>query len=140
MMRKPASSLREFRSLPFVFTMSMICLRVTLPTLVLFGSFEPAAMFAAFFKRIAAGGLLVMNVNDLSLKTVITTGRMSPACFWVAALNSLQNAMILTPRGPRAVPTGGAGFACPAGIWSLIWATISLAMRFRQNEQNRQNG
>jgi hypothetical protein len=29
-----------------------------------------------------------MNVNDLSLKTVITTGRMSPACFCVAALNS----------------------------------------------------
>ena len=37
------------------------------PTLVLLGSFEPAAMFAAFFNRTAAGGLLVMNVNDLSL-------------------------------------------------------------------------
>src|SRR5437773_4131615 len=101
MTRKPASSLREFRSLAFVFTISMTCLRVTLPTFVLFGSFEPAAMFAAFFKSTAAGGLLVMKVNDLSLKTVITTGRMSPACFWVAALNSLQNAMMLTPRGPR---------------------------------------
>ena len=41
----------------------------------------PAAMFAAFFSKIAAGGLLVINVNDLSLKTVITTGKMSPACF-----------------------------------------------------------
>ena len=51
MILKPASSLREFRSLPFVFTMSMTCLRVTLPTFVLFGSFEPAAMFAAFFKQ-----------------------------------------------------------------------------------------
>src|SRR5437762_915915 len=128
MMRKAASSSRAFKSLRLVFTMSMTCLRVTLPTLVLFGSFEPAAMLAAFFNRTAAGGLLVMNVNDLSLKTVITTGRMSPACFCVAALNSLQNAMMFTPRGPRAVPTGGAGLACPAGICSLIWATISLAI------------
>src|SRR5438270_3161928 len=140
MTRKPASSVREFRSLAFVFTISMTCLRVTLPTFVLFGSFEPAAMFAAFFNKTAAGGLLVMNVNDLSLKTVITTGRISPACFWVAALNSLQNAMMLTPRGPSAVPTGGAGLACPAGIWSLMCATTSLAIGFRQNEQNRQNG
>src|SRR5213083_243989 len=136
MMRKAASSLRAFRSLAFVLTMSITCLRVTLPTFSLFGSFDPAAMFAAFFNRTAAGGLLVMKLNDLSLKTVITTGRMSPACFWVAALNSLQNAMMLTPRGPSAVPTGGAGFACPAGIWSLMCATISLAMDFRQNEQN----
>src|SRR5438874_9186971 len=135
-MRKQASSLRAFRSLDFVFTMSITCLRVTLPTLFLLGSLEPAAMFAAFFNNTAAGGLLVMNVNDLSLNTVITTGKISPACFWVTALNSLQNAMMLTPRGPSAVPTGGAGFACPAGIWSLMCATISLAMDFRQNEQN----
>src|SRR5438874_9157323 len=140
MILNPASSVRAFRSFRFVVTMSMTCLRVTLPTLVLFGSLEPAAMLAAFFNRTAAGGLLVMNVNDLSLKTVMTTGRMSPACFCVAALNSLQNAMMLTPRGPRAVPTGGAGLACPAGICSLMCATISLAMRFRQNEQNRENG
>src|SRR5438477_8807537 len=119
--------------------MSMTCLRVTLPTFSLFGSFEPAAMLAAFFNRIAAGGLLVMNVNDLSLYTVITTGRMSPACFCVAALNSLQNAMIFTPRGPRAVPTGGAGLAWPAGICNLISAIFSLAIGFRQNEQNLQN-
>src|SRR6266705_6571909 len=139
MILKAASSLRAFRSLDFVFTMSITCLRVTLPTLVLFGSLDPAAIFAAFFKRTAAGGLFVMKVNDLSLKTVMTTGRMSPACFWVAALNSLQNAMMLTPRGPSAVPTGGAGLACPAGIWSLISATFSFAIRFRQNEQNLQN-
>src|SRR5436305_12333679 len=111
MTRKPASSLREFRSLAFVFTISMICLRVTLPTFVLFGSFEPAAMLAAFFNKTAAGGLVVMKVNDLSLKTVITTGKMSPACFWVAALNSLQNAMMLWARGPSAVTTGRVGVA-----------------------------
>src|SRR6202035_5773781 len=111
MMRKAASSLRALRSLRLVFTMSITCLRVTLPTLILLGSFEPAAMLAAFFSKTAAGGLLVMKVNDLSLKTVITTGRISPGCFWVAALDSLQNDMILTPRGPSAVPTGGAGLA-----------------------------
>ena len=38
----------------------------------------------------------------------------------VAALNSLQNAMMLTPRGPSAVPTGGAGLAWPAGICNLM--------------------
>src|SRR6266571_932014 len=67
MMRKAASSLRAFKSLAFVFTISMTCLRVTLPTFSLFGSFDPAAMFAAFFNKTAAGGLLVMKVNDLSL-------------------------------------------------------------------------
>src|SRR5947209_18908028 len=81
MMRKPVSSVRAFRSLRLVFTMSMICLRVTLPTFVLFGSFDPAAILAAFFNRTAAGGLFVMKVNDLSLTTVMTTGRMSPVCF-----------------------------------------------------------
>src|SRR5207249_1960878 len=140
MMRKAASSFRAFKSFAFVLTISMTCLRVTLPTFVLLGSLEPAAMFAAFFSKTAAGGLLVMKVNDLSLKTVMTTGRMSPACFWVAALNSLQKAMMLTPRGPSAVPTGGAGLAWPAGICSLISAIFSLAaMVIRQNEQNSQN-
>ena len=47
--------------------MSMTCLRVTLPTLILFGSFEPVAMLAAFLSRIAAGGVLVMKVKILSL-------------------------------------------------------------------------
>src|SRR3954470_23882103 len=37
----------------------------------------------------------------------------------VLALNSLQNAMMLIPCGPSAVPTGGAGLAFPAGIWSF---------------------
>src|SRR3982074_3321477 len=32
--------------------------------------------------------------------------------------------MMLTPWGPRAVPTGGAGVAWPAGVWSLTTARI----------------
>ena len=41
------------------------------------------------------------KVNDLSLKTVITTGIGKPgSMFAEAALNSLQNAMIFTPFDP----------------------------------------
>src|SRR6478735_6264899 len=40
----------------------------------------------------------------------------------VRALYSLQKSMIATPCGPRAVPTGGAGEAWPAGIWILTTA------------------
>src|ERR1700730_10276720 len=32
--------------------------------------------------------------------------------------------MMLTPCGPSAVPTGGAGVACPAGSWILTTARI----------------
>src|SRR3954453_22842877 len=75
-------------------------------------------MPASFFRRTAAGGVLRMKVNDLSEKIVISTGRIvSWPC--VRALNSLQKAMMLMPCGPSAVPTGGAGLAFPAGIWSF---------------------
>ena len=38
----------------------------------------------------------------------------------VRSLNSLVNAMMLTPFWPKAGPTGGAGVALPAGICSLM--------------------
>src|SRR5688572_9211426 len=69
-----------------------------------------------------------MKVNDLSEKIVISTGRIRPSCDCVRALNSLQNDMMLMPCGPRAVPTGGAGFARPAGIWSLTNPVAFFAM------------
>ena len=47
-------------------SMSMTCLRVTLPTLSLFGVLLPAVMPAAFLSSTEAGGDFVMNVNDLS--------------------------------------------------------------------------
>src|ERR1700739_3689378 len=37
----------------------------------------------------------------------------------VAALYCFTKSMMLTPCGPRAVPTGGAGVAWPAGSWTL---------------------
>src|SRR3984893_1290898 len=52
---------------------------------------------------------------------VISTGTIRPSLAWacVCALNSLQNPMMLTPCWPRAGPTGGEGFAFPAGSCSL---------------------
>src|SRR5215472_2355442 len=49
------------------------------------------------------------------------TGKIIPsASFCVLALNCLQKSMMLTPWGPSAVPTGGAGVALPAGNCNLM--------------------
>src|SRR5947209_20369102 len=61
-----------------------------------------------------------MKVNERTSKTVISTGMMRPFSCAVCALNALQNSMRFTPCWPSAGPTGGAGFAWPPGIWSLI--------------------
>src|SRR2546427_12504368 len=53
---------------------------------------------------------------------------MSPSSFAVLALKFLQKSMMLTPCGPSAVPTGGAGVALPAAIWSFTTACIFFAM------------
>src|SRR5437879_4740804 len=52
---------------------------------------------------------------------VMSTGTIRPslACGCVCALNSLQNCMMFTPCWPSAGPTGGDGFALPAGSCSL---------------------
>ena len=62
-----------------------------------------------------AGGVFVMNVNERSSKTVISTGMIRPFSCWVWALNALQNSMMLTPCWPSAGPTGGAGLAARPG-------------------------
>src|SRR5512145_3353324 len=54
---------------------------------------------------------------------VITTGRIIPSWLWVCALKLLQNSMMLTPCCPSAGPTGGEGFAFPAGSCSFTCAT-----------------
>src|SRR4051794_9046386 len=76
----------------------------------------------------AAGGVLVMNVNERSSKTVITTGIVVPMSPCVWALNALTNSMMLIPCWPRAGPTGGAGEAWPPGACSLIVVRTFLAM------------
>src|SRR4029077_4937988 len=79
-------------------------------------------------RRFGAGGVLVMKVKVRSEKMVTTTGITIPACPCVRALNCLQNSMMFTPCGPSAVPTGGAGFAAPAGHCSFTIALTFLAI------------
>src|SRR5579883_3034559 len=46
----------------------------------------------------------------------------------VAALYCCTKSIVLTPWGPSAVPTGGAGVAAPAGSWIFTMAvTLRLA-------------
>src|SRR5205807_9471129 len=52
---------------------------------------------------------------------------MRPFSCAVCALNALQNSMMLTPCWPSAGPTGGAGFAWPPGICSLISVSTFFA-------------
>src|SRR5437016_3855326 len=53
---------------------------------------------------------------------------MRPFSCAVCALKALQNSMMFTPCWPSAGPTGGAGFAWPPGIWSLMSVRTFLAM------------
>src|SRR5262249_7284867 len=65
--RTAASMSVVLRSGSFSAAMSRTCFLVTLPTLFLLGVPEPFSMPAAFLRRMAAGGVLVMNVNERSL-------------------------------------------------------------------------
>src|SRR3954452_17626048 len=83
----------------------------------------------------AAGGVFVMKVKDLSEKIVISTGRIVPASLDVRELNSFTNAMMLMPCGPRAVPTGGAGVAWPAGICNFTNPVTFFAIRLLERDR-----
>src|SRR5206468_8328323 len=83
---------------------------------------EPFSILAALLSRIEAGGVLVTNVKLRSAYAVINTGMIRSPSLAVRALNSLQNCMMFKPCCPRAGPTGGAGFAFPAGHCSLMIA------------------
>ena len=74
------------------------------------------------FSEWTSGSFFVMNEKDRSSKIVISTGMMLPRWPSVAALYCLTKSMMLTPCGPRAVPTGGAGVAAPAGSCTLTSA------------------
>ena len=54
------------RSESFVCAISLTCTEVILPTLSLLGVPDPLIIPAAFFINSDAGGVFVMNVNDLS--------------------------------------------------------------------------
>src|SRR5436305_14774189 len=123
-----ASTSRAFRSSSFVSAICCTCARVSRPTFSRFGSPEPFSRLSASLISTAAGGVFVMNVNERSSKTVISTGVMRPFACAVCALKALQNSMMFTPCWPSAGPTGGAGFAWPPGIWSLMSVRTFLAM------------
>src|SRR6266853_6714072 len=127
-----ASTVKQLRSGILILAISSTCFSVILPTRFLFGSADPLARPQARLISTGTGGVLVMKVKERSEKMVITTGMMSPS--WsladVLALNALQNSMMLTPCGPSAVPTGGAGVALPAGICNFTWPVIFFAMLF----------
>src|SRR5260370_18335487 len=59
---------------------------------------------------------------------VPTLGRINPSWLLVCALKPLQNSMMLTPCWPSAGPTGGDGFALPAGFCSstIAWTFCTL--------------
>jgi hypothetical protein len=69
-----------------------------------------------------------MKVNVRSAKIVTTTGITIPLWLCVRALNCFTNSMMFTPCGPRAVPTGGAGVAAPAGHCNFTNAWIFFAI------------
>src|SRR5689334_24606114 len=117
-----ASIVVAFRSGIFVSAICRSCAEVSVPTLVLCGSLLPLSTPAAFLISSGAGGVLVTNVNDRSSKIEISTGMMLPRWDSVAALYCLTKSMMLTPCGPSAVPTGGAGVAAPAGSCTLTTA------------------
>src|SRR3954471_20678831 len=110
------------RSAIFVVAISRTWSRVTVATFVLCGSPDPLSTPAALSSMRAAGGVLVTKLDERSSKTEISTGMTLPRCDSVAALYALQNSMMLTPSWPSAGPTGGAGVAAPALIWSLMTA------------------
>src|SRR5205823_6921346 len=78
--------------------------------------------------RIDAGGVFVMNEYDRSAYTVTTAGMIRPSWPAVFALKFLQKSIMFTPCGPSAVPTGGAGVALPAAIWSFTTAVTFFAI------------
>src|SRR5699024_3069390 len=103
--------------------------RLTTATLLRFGSPDALSIPASCFNRTAAGGVFVINVNERSSNTVISTGIIKPTCSCVCALNSLQNPIILIPACPSAGLICGSGFAFPAGICNFTMSITFLATK-----------
>jgi hypothetical protein len=114
-----ASSPRCLRcsSVALIFAISYTCLRLTVPTVSWPGLPVPFSMHAAFFRKYDTVGVFVTKVKDRSGWMVIMVGIGTPGETWaVRALNSLQKSIDLTPRAPRAGPTGGVGAALAAAM------------------------
>src|ERR1019366_7227711 len=149
MIASAASMSRAFRSGIFVSAIWRSWAFVNDATFTLCGVGDPLSTLAAFLMSSAAGGVLVMKVNERSSYTEISTGMTLPRCDSVCALYCLQNSMMLTPCWPRAGPIGGAGVAAPALICSLMiaarfffggmtgpWSLVLLDLRERQLDRS----
>jgi hypothetical protein len=75
------------------------------------------------FKKLLDTHALRHLRNNITLFTLMSTRSGTSLKSAVFALNSLQKAMMFSPAWPKAGPTGGAGFAAPALISSLMLAT-----------------
>src|SRR5215472_1842032 len=70
-----------------------------------------------------------------------STGKIIPSgSFAVLALNCLQKSMMLSPCGPRAVPTGGAGVAFAAGNCSFTTALTFFAIPYPLHHRTERSG
>src|SRR5579864_7349766 len=60
---------------------------------------------------------------------------------FVLALNCLQKSMMLTPCGPSAVPTGGAGVAFDAGNcnFTVAWTFFAILTPYAQKKTSRRS-
>src|SRR4051794_5761878 len=117
------------RSLSFFSAIARSWSGLIVPTFSRCGSPDPFSMPIAWRMSTAAGGVLVMKVNERSSKTVMTTGIVVPMSPCVWALNALTNSMMLIPCWPRAGPTGGAGEAWPPGACSFMVVRTFFAMK-----------
>src|SRR5580704_6821078 len=113
MIRVACSRSCALRTACLTSAISRTCCLEREPTLSRFGFPDPFSTPAAFFNSSEAGGVLVMKLNVRSSNTVIWAG-ITPDMLAVRSLYALQNSMMLSPWGPSAVPTGGAGVALPA--------------------------
>lgn len=103
-------------SLALTRAISYACFRLIVPALACPAREDAVPHPAARATNHDVGGVFIVHSNDLSAYTEMSTGvGVSAACSAVFALKSLQNAMMFTPCCPSAGPTGGDGFAAPAG-------------------------
>ena len=117
MMRMPASSESGIEVLLLQLHDLKQLLAGDLADLVLVGLAEPLAMLAAFFSSTEPGGDFRMKVSSCP-KDRDDDRRIIPFWSLVLALNSLQNAMMLTPCAPSAGPsfTAARGSRRPRGV------------------------
>src|SRR4030042_839765 len=127
-MRVAFSRSAVLRSLILILAISRTFSADSLPTLVVPGVPLPFSTTNAFLNRSVVGGVFMVNENERSSYTIISTGMTLPSWDDVRSLYSVQKAIMLTPCCPSAGPTGGAGVAFPAGNCSLIIAFTFFAI------------